>query len=103
MSNTVFDLNEYCMGLPKPKTSRSIGYNMQVVWGGMFLIEKEPFCANELRLIIKEVFKFDWHSSRVAKYLKDFVNMGYVERKRDKLYYEYRFTSAFKQLQEAWL
>lgn len=69
-------------------------YTSRLVWCGAHYMEGQLFYANELSLLIDEIYGEKLSSFKVSHELKRFAELGYVDRvqsgNRAQTYYKYR-------------
>lgn len=88
-------LDLYSTPMPKPQPR----YNLRLIWCALTYIDKQPFYANRLTRIIREVYNEEIRTQVIAHHLKSLASQGYIERIRtinDLSQYVYTRTAKFQ-------
>ena len=73
-------------------------YASRLIWCAMYYMDQRLFCAHDLSLLIEEIYGEKLSAAKVSHGLKDFVQLGKVERinhrNRSVRYYNYRVSQS---------
>lgn len=79
-------IDVYSLRMPPVNDSNNPvqGYLGKMVWSCLFFVGKQKFLANEVKLLIKDLYNEEYSTQKVAVQLNKYRELGYLKREKIK-------------------